>query len=54
MTFDEALNKLATLSKFVGVSISGDYRDDFVITMAEAQDIILELRDTYESFIQEN
>ena len=52
MTFDEALNKLATLSKFVGVS--SDYRDDFVITMAEAQDIILELRDTYESFIQEN
>lgn len=52
MTFDEALNKLVTLSKFVGVS--SDYREDFVITMAEAQEIVLELRDTYDSFSQEN
>lgn len=47
MTFDEALNKLAMLSEFVGVS--SNYRDDFVV---KAQDIILELRDTYAPTIE--
>lgn len=50
MTFDEALNKLAMMSDFVGVS--SNYRDDFVITATEAQDIILELRDTYMPMIE--
>lgn len=47
MTFDEALHKLAMLSEFSGMH--SNYRDDFVITMAEAQDIVLELKDTYET-----
>lgn len=45
MTFDEALNKLAMMSDFVGVS--SNYHDDFVITTTEAEDIILELRERY-------
>lgn len=50
MTFDEALYKLAMLSEFVGVS--SNYPDGLIIKMTEAQDIILELRDTYMPMIE--
>lgn len=46
MTFDEALEKLLKNSHYVPID-AGDYRNAFAISMADAQDILLDLRDTY-------
>lgn len=49
MTFDEALKQLVTKSYY-----SPTTNGDFAISMKDAQDIILDLRDAYEEGKLEN